>query len=561
MVTKTLPLGGGKESRASERPQMAAGGRLPGPSDHGSSRRPSLRRRLWRRWNMGLSRRARIVRGSERQQTKNAVYLFPDTNVFVQCKPLDQVDWNVLGEVEKVHLIVARPVQSEIDGHKHKGNDRLANRARAASSMFRRVLAAPEGCVVIRGDRPQVTLSLGVGLKPSPGLEALDLDQADDALVGIGHAFTRKYPDRDVRILTHDVGPMASAKAVGVQFVEVPAEWLLAPEPTGTERRLAALEKKFEELKRNEPAFEIQALGYDSQRLERLETSLVRYPPLTDAQVATLMVQLKERFPPEMDFRPRETAERTSPRTLIGTMYGGEVFTPATAEEISAYQNELYPEWLSVCETKLRRLHDLLNGRSNLMLFHFSIVNNGARPGRDVLVTVRALGDFQLFPLSDAVSEDSEDGGLIELPPPPKPPKGKWQPRVLANLPNISWPSPHMLGVLRSRQQRSLVDSLSGYRVAPKRRDPNALYWKPSRPTTAGKTLQLECEQWRHAADAKGVGGEIVFPDDVKEVRGALECEIHAENLSSPAALRVPVRLEVQPGNAYDEAERMMARL
>jgi hypothetical protein len=68
--------------------------------------------------------------------------IFPDTNAFVQCRPLEQVDWSVWKDFDEVHLIVSRPVQSEIDNQKSKGSDRLGRRGRVASSLFREVICA-----------------------------------------------------------------------------------------------------------------------------------------------------------------------------------------------------------------------------------------------------------------------------------------------------------------------------------------------------------------------------------------------------------------------------------
>jgi integrase len=57
------------------------------------------------------------------------LYLFPDTNLFIQCRPLEQLDWSYFGSFEELHLIVSRPVHKEIDYRKNKGNDRVGTRA------------------------------------------------------------------------------------------------------------------------------------------------------------------------------------------------------------------------------------------------------------------------------------------------------------------------------------------------------------------------------------------------------------------------------------------------
>ena len=65
--------------------------------------------------------------------------LLADTNLFIQCPPLEDLDWSLLdtGGCDTIALIVARPVQREIDSLKGKGGTRVASKARNAASVFR----------------------------------------------------------------------------------------------------------------------------------------------------------------------------------------------------------------------------------------------------------------------------------------------------------------------------------------------------------------------------------------------------------------------------------------
>ena len=47
--------------------------------------------------------------------TERIIFLFPDTNLFIQCLPLVELDWSMWKQFDEVHLIVSRPVQEEID--------------------------------------------------------------------------------------------------------------------------------------------------------------------------------------------------------------------------------------------------------------------------------------------------------------------------------------------------------------------------------------------------------------------------------------------------------------
>jgi predicted ribonuclease YlaK len=118
------------------------------------------------------------------------VYLFPDTNVLVQCRPLDQIDWSGWKDFDEVHLVISRPVQAEIDDQKNKGGDRLAKRARAASSKIRDLITG-DGPLLVRPTGPSVKMFLDPLLRPSRELaDVLDYSRADDELVGLVHAFS-----------------------------------------------------------------------------------------------------------------------------------------------------------------------------------------------------------------------------------------------------------------------------------------------------------------------------------------------------------------------------------
>jgi hypothetical protein len=97
--------------------------------------------------------------------------------------------------------------------------------------------------------------------------------------------------------------------------------------------------------------------------------------------------------------------------------------------------------------------------------------------------------------------------------------------------------------------------------IEPFRRDPNSFYYKPERPMIPQPAFSLECEQWRHGDEAQDFTGEIHFARDKADIKGALECEIHAENLSEIAVLRVPVRITVTSVSVLARAEMLVQTL
>jgi len=357
------------------------------------------------------------------------VYLFLDTNVLVQCRPLDQVDWSGWKDFDEVHLVISRPVQAEIDDQKNKGWDRLAKRAKAASSKIRGLITG-DGHLLVKPTGPTVKLLLDPRLRPSEELAGdLDYSLTDDQLVGLVHAFAKQNEGADARVLTHDTGPMATAKMVGVAFVPVPDEWLLPPEPSESDRRIRTLEAEVARLKDTEPKFTIACVDAHGNELERLEFEVALYEAISDGELNPLLDQLKQRHPLATDFGPREPAEREA-HGLRAFMGGKEVFTPASDKEIQTYRED-HAKWLKNCEAVLRDLHGAMQRRDGPPTFVFAATNCGTRPASDALIIIKARGRFEIMPPPYRPPEDDDlavkKETPVELPRPPSAPRGTWK--------------------------------------------------------------------------------------------------------------------------------------
>lgn len=245
------------------------------------------------------------------------LYLFPDTNLFIQCRPLEQLDWTGWGSFDEIRLIVSRPVHKEIDYRKNKGSDRVGNRARAANAMFREITRGTQGYRVVREGSPSVKLLIEVQHLPDPALtDRLDYGERDEELIGTIATFKQQHPDADVRLLTDDGTPMATAKSLGIAVAEIPDSWLVPPETTDTEKKIRALEAENARLRRSEPQFELRCLDGNEKEIAMLEYTLERLEPLTEAQLTLLVKKIAEHFPMATDFGSAESTKRGPERNL-----------------------------------------------------------------------------------------------------------------------------------------------------------------------------------------------------------------------------------------------------
>ncbi|HCD83189.1 MAG TPA: hypothetical protein DEQ45_05045 [Agrobacterium sp.] len=482
------------------------------------------------------------------------LFLLPDSNLFIQCKPLKDLDWSPWKNYSHVRLIVTRPVQVEIDRQKNKGSDRLGQRARKASSLFREMLKAEHNDMVIREADPRVTMMLAINMRPDPQLEnSLDYSERDDQLVGIASAYSKNFPDTEVSVLTYDTGPMLSAKNVGVKWTDFPQSWLLEPETSETEKTIRKLQTQLEQARNAGPVLDLRCTDKAGEPVKRLDVSVTRYTPLTHYEIEKLLSLVKQRRPMATDFGPRDAAERnTGGNNLLAIFGDQEVFTPATDAEIRQYKNADYPGWLASIETFLQGMHTIARQINEPPLLIFEAENNGTKPAQDTLVVIKAKGAILVMPPPNDDPEETDirrisprtyfkDG--LKLRAPPEPPTGKWTKRnhYLNDL--IAGPGLHDY----SRYLRAMDTTAF-------QRDPNDFYYKSDRPEQPTDFYSLECEQWRHSSGQEIFEVEISAEREALLSSGVVEIAVHAENLHEVKVMQIPVKLTVQQEPLFDRA-------
>ena len=480
--------------------------------------------------------------------------LFCDTNLLIQCKTLEELDWSMWKDHD-VHVIVTQPVLGEIDQLKVKGSPRVARRARKVNSMFGEML--PTGRKTIRDSGPRVTLHVEPEHRHEPDLaNQLDYSKADDRLVGTVYRFAHEQPGEDARLLTHDTTPLYTAQRFDVEVVRIPDGWLLPPENDERQKKIAALQRENARLRQSEPSFDIRFLGSSGSEVERFEAAVSLYDPLTKDEVKRLMERLRSQHTVKTDFGPPKIARGTTDARTIQDLNRslrasatGEYYSPPSDKAIAKYRDQAYPDWLSHCEELLFVLHHELQQRQPVLSFCYRVANTGTRPATDALVTVEASRHFTIMPERDDI--DSEP---VQLPSPPTPPRGTWQ-------------SAFDLGSFDPFRQLGLGAAnpvpWSGHDLveALQQPDPNTFYYKPDRPSVPGDSFSLSCQQWRHATDIENFVGEIHVPSGSTDVAGALTLRIHAENLARPVKKTIGVHINVHPVSSYSAAENLIHSL
>lgn len=486
------------------------------------------------------------------------VYFVVDTNALIQCRWLDEVEWSDVTDSDKVRLIVCRPVQREIDKLK-RSPGRRGERARKVHAKIRKLLLKGNAELVVRDKSPQVHLSLFLQELSGSGGSS----QPDDQIVTCLGDYRQQFPEHQARLLTHDSGPMASAKHLGLPFTPIPDTWLLPPEPGWQQKEISRLKSKILELEAREPQFEVAALNSNGQEVDVLTIEIPEYRPFTEQEIDQLVDSVARHFPVQENFPPPNPEQAGETRKCEGQF--DFVYLPPDKARIQKYQKEEYPAWLDSCRTVFGDLHKECQQLPDPPWIFIEARNTGTRPAINALVSMEAKGDFWLFTPErrKAPNEERETEKKLEgmhLPEPPKPPEWTWRLQLKSDLDSYcddSQPETDLakIGITEALRANvaSIADTTATLRTEPLihpaslptsfQRDPEEFYWRSGTRGIPLKFQSFECQRWRHASATEEFSAQIWLSDDAGEISGSLNFRIEAENLSRPVEHLIPVRI------------------
>ena len=447
-------------------------------------------------------------------------FLFVDSNLFLQCRPLQDLDWDRLVGREEVTLLVPSAVLAELDKHKSDGNSRRAQRARRALQLLDSLLEAPDDTVIVRTIPTKVIAQFAPEVSGDAGASN------DDSILFEVAEMTRARGTQAVGLVTHDTNLKVKAKRKGLRFFPVPNEWLLAPEPDERDKRVRQLEEEVALLKRQAPIIEITLDGD-----QEIEIVVPVYEPLTPGTVERLVEAMTAKFPMKTDFSLTST-ERLLSAGGIG-MFG---LHPPADWEIAKYQNEKYPEWEQSLRRQLERLHSNLRVRDATADIRLLLANNGTVPGEHVHVAIRVSEGFLNV---DPEYYDKLMKRLLTRPTAPSPPQ------------------PHQT----SLDSFGNLRALSGY-------TPPYQFERPVRPKRdkfylkAGKGVDIEwvweCENMRHGVPPEEFPFKVGMNAQSQPSGGLMVIEVSAENLPKAAVNQFRIKISNVPADTERAANEWL---
>ncbi len=191
----------------------------------------------------------------------NPLYLFVDSNFFLQLKTPGELPWNDIGPRSNIILIVPRAVQREISQFKSNGNSRRSRRARKTATLLMKVAQSPDGMEVVRESGPRGALLLPAHRAANPcGHPDLDLRIPDDQIIAEILDFRAERPGFEVALLTTDSDQVMTCRHFTIPYEVAPEEWFLPPEPDDRDKRMQQLERRVAQLEASEPKVAISWL-------------------------------------------------------------------------------------------------------------------------------------------------------------------------------------------------------------------------------------------------------------------------------------------------------------
>jgi hypothetical protein len=328
--------------------------------------------------------------------------------------------WDELAETGPITLYIGRTLQKEVDDLKGDGNQRRARRARDANGFFKQLRQAPNRIMVLRGENPRVEVTFLPRLDPQrPKSPLLDLSEPDDRHIEEALAFRAANPEQRTAILTHDFGLLGTADEVDLDSIEIPDSWLLEPEKDDRQKQIEDLTRQVKLLQKQYPQMSLSVFDQGGRAIEALSLSIVEYDPPSDAQVQSLLAELRSHNPRQEDFGEPPIEQRWAIFSMSGYP---RKYQPPSLETIERYQQD-YEKWLEKIEEFLRAFPDRLTGSTQVATITVRLENIGTEPAKSVLI------DFSTTPgflLRCPVEPDKAPQTDLQLPRRPEPPQGQY---------------------------------------------------------------------------------------------------------------------------------------
>ncbi len=343
---------------------------------------------------------------------------FPDTNLFLHYRPVNEIDWCSLLQASAVEIKIAPVVTRELEEQKTLHQSRkLRERAATALKLLHKYLGQSQV-------RDGVTLEFLIK-EPTTEFAAsrgLNLQLGDDRLVGTLLLYRDEYPDIPCALVTSDLPLTVKATHYQIQLA-APSETLrLPPEPDLLEKKNKQLEEELFRYKSREPVLDVLFDSGESHTRFRLARPR-NVNSGSEAEIQSMLEAAKQNCP-IVDLKPGQdsgaSATVNNPFAQVGeALRSFEAWGLRLYEDYNSRVKEYHREY----EQYLRDTFAFKTLATRTIKLDLILANSGTCPAEDIYVLLHFPDGFQLY--------DEEH--------PPKQPKEPAVPSKEMNLfPNVS---------------------------------------------------------------------------------------------------------------------------
>jgi hypothetical protein len=301
------------------------------------------------------------------------VFVFIDTNVLMQYRFFDEVDWPKELGFSDVTLIFAQVVFAELDKFKWAGTRRQKDRARAVLKKLA-ALALTDTPVALRHGVQAIALDA----EPADALftqHRLQSQSSDDRLLASYFSFREEHTADRLLVLSADSGLAAKARSRRIELVAPDDALELADEPDEIERELEKTRRALAEAKGATPNLNL-TFG-DGATHGQFEVQPVR---AIDGQTSR---QLREAWRKKYPYRAQtaDSFEIGGQKISLGTFAG---FPGFLTEQDAADYNAGVDRAFAKYEAFLSSWPAAVNAYRRILRFELVLENSGTAPATDV---------------------------------------------------------------------------------------------------------------------------------------------------------------------------------
>jgi rRNA-processing protein FCF1 len=339
--------------------------------------------------------------------------IFPDTNLFLHYRPINEIDWCVLVKARPVEIKIAAVVTRELEEQRVVHPVRkIRERATSAVKLLQKYIGQSEV-------RDGVSLHFLTD-DPTPDYAAaqnLNLFLADDRLIGTYLLHRAADPNARCLMVTNDLPLTVKLTHRQIEFISLDDSLLLPSEPDPLEKKYKQVEAELLRYKSREPDLAIKFSSGQNYARFRLAVPTEGQDPEPDIQAK--LAAAKEKCKPVELASPQKPLNTSHPFAAIAEQIAQvtEEFQTMGRRFYEDYNRRVAQYYLDY-EKYLRDTADFKTVANRTIKLELILYNSGTSPAEDIDVHLHFPDGFLLY--------DEEH--------PPKPPEEPAVPSKEINL-------------------------------------------------------------------------------------------------------------------------------